>query len=194
MLASHLGQEDRRNYFNHVEERGGLRRQAIRSASSLSISGESAFPSAVILSGGGRLGSGGARFEGEYQSMSWAASASAASHRFHAMPPRIIRNSDRPRASDRTMITTHTPRSLATSPRLEWRCRHRQRTQRGQIVQSKIPQRIGGTLVQTVGWISRHRFARPPVDAEIFLDIPPQKQTQDCTATVIWRPSLAAFF
>jgi len=27
-----------------------------------------------------------------------------------------------------------------------------------------------------------------------FLDIPPQKQTQDCAATVIWRPSLAAFF
>ncbi len=32
--------------------------------------------------------------------------ASAPSHPFHAMPPRIIRNSDRPRASDRTMVAT----------------------------------------------------------------------------------------
>jgi hypothetical protein len=36
--------------------------------------------------------------------------------------------------------------------------------------------------------------SRPPVEAKFFLDIPPQKQTQDCTATVIWRPSLTAFF
>src|SRR5437667_3257305 len=30
--------------------------------------------------------------------------ASAPSHPLHAMPPRITRNSDRPRASDRTMV------------------------------------------------------------------------------------------
>src|SRR5579864_87520 len=65
---------------------------------------------------------------------------------FHAMPPRIIRNSDRPRASDRTMITTQTSISLAKSLRLDWHCRHRQRKpQEGQTVQSKTPQRTGGT-------------------------------------------------
>jgi len=61
--------------------------------------------------------------------MSWAACASAPSHHFHAMPPRIIRNSDRPRASDRTMITTQTALALAKSLRLDWHCRHRQGNQ-----------------------------------------------------------------
>src|SRR3954466_6680319 len=61
------------------------------------------------------------------------------------MPPRIIRNSDRLRASDRTMITTQTSISLAKSLRLDWHCRHRQRKPRqGQTVQSKTPQRIEG--------------------------------------------------
>ena len=45
-----------------------------------------------------------ARFEGEYQSMRSAACASAPSHPYHVMPPRITRNSHRPRASDRTMV------------------------------------------------------------------------------------------
>ncbi len=57
-----------------------------------------------VFSGGGRSGSGDARFEGEYQSMRSAPCASAPSHPLHAMPPRITRNSDRPRASDRTMV------------------------------------------------------------------------------------------
>jgi hypothetical protein len=45
------------------------------------------------------------------------------------MPPRIIRNSDRPRASDRTMITTQTALALAKSLRLDWHCRHRRGNQ-----------------------------------------------------------------
>jgi hypothetical protein len=69
----------------------------------LSISEEQAFHLAVF-SGGGRSGSGDARFEGEYQSMRSAPCALAPSHPLHAMPPRITRNSDRPRASDRTMV------------------------------------------------------------------------------------------
>ena len=55
-------------------------------------------------SAGGRPGSADARFEGEYQSMRSAPCPSEASHPLHAMPPRITRNSDRPRASDRTMV------------------------------------------------------------------------------------------
>ena len=104
--ASHPGTENRRHYFNHLEERSGFRRQTITSASSLSISEESGFSISGDSLGGGRSGSGDARFEGEYQSMRSAPCASAPSHPLHAMPPRITRNSDRPRASDRTMVTT----------------------------------------------------------------------------------------
>jgi hypothetical protein len=45
----------------------------------------------------------------------------------------------------------------------------------------------------TVGWISKKNLGLRS-RRSFFLDIPPQKQTQDCTASVIWRPSLAAFF
>ena len=108
-----------------MEERGGFRRPTIKSASSLSISGEAGLPiSGDSLSGGGRSGSGDTRFEGEYQSMSSALCASAPSHPLHAMPPRFTRNSDRPRASDRTMVDTEDTRTrlprfqtrLASSP------------------------------------------------------------------------------
>ena len=43
---------------------------------------------------------------GEYQIGGPTLCASAPSHRSHAMPPRRTRNSDRPRASDRTMVAT----------------------------------------------------------------------------------------
>jgi hypothetical protein len=50
--TSHLGAEDRRDYFNHLEERGGLQRQPIRSASSLSVwnrlSFSGIFPEVVV--------------------------------------------------------------------------------------------------------------------------------------------------
>ncbi len=45
-----------------------------------------------------------ARFEGEYQSTRLAPCAAAPSPPLHAMPPRRTRNSDRPRASDGTMV------------------------------------------------------------------------------------------
>ena len=43
---------------------------------------------------------------GEYQIAGPTLSASAPSPCYHAMPPRRTRNSDRPRASDRTMVAT----------------------------------------------------------------------------------------
>ena len=48
----------------------------------------------------------GVRVREEYQSMRSAARALAPSHPLHVMPPRITRNSHRPRASDRTMVDT----------------------------------------------------------------------------------------
>ena len=47
---------------------------------------------------------------GEYQIGGPTLCASAPSHRSHAMPPRRTRNSDRPRASDRTMVATESNR------------------------------------------------------------------------------------
>ena len=47
---------------------------------------------------------------GEYQIAGSTLCASAPSHRYHAMPPRRTRNSDRPRASDRTMVATKSNR------------------------------------------------------------------------------------
>jgi hypothetical protein len=78
--TSHLSPKDCHHHFNHVEERSGFRRPTIESASSLSVSGEQAFPSPVIFSAGGRSGSRDARFEGKYQVVSSALCASAPSH------------------------------------------------------------------------------------------------------------------
>src|SRR4051794_22533587 len=47
--------------------------------------------------------------------------ASAPSHSLHAMPPRITRNSDRPRASDRTMVNSRPACRV-----LHTRCCHQQ--------------------------------------------------------------------
>jgi transposase len=165
----HSGQEDRRHYFNHLEERGGLRRQRVRSASSLSISGKSVpslVCSPVVV---GRV----------LETLDSRASISQlvgprllrqrVTH-LHAMPPRIIRNSDRPRASDRTMITTQTSISLAKSLRLDWHCRHRQRTTGRANLPEQNPERSGHSPIQWAGdqdlalaLRSRHKF---------FLDIP----------------------
>jgi hypothetical protein len=84
-------------------------------------------PSLGILSGGGRSGSGDARFEGEYQSMRLALCASAPSHELHVMPPRITRNSHRPRASDRTMVDTLKHQSRLPLLQTRWHRHHQQR-------------------------------------------------------------------
>ena len=101
---SYSGTEDCRHHFNDVEERSEFRLQTTAATNSLSISEEQAFPSLRLspVVGGRVLQMLG--FEGEYQSMRSAPCASAPSHPLHAMPPRITRNSDRPRASDRTMV------------------------------------------------------------------------------------------
>jgi hypothetical protein len=84
--ASHLGTKACRHHFNHLEERGEFRRPTIKSASNLSIAGVAGFPvSGDSLSGGGRSGSGDARFEGEYQSMSSPPCASPPSHPSHTI-------------------------------------------------------------------------------------------------------------
>ena len=156
--SSHLGTEDCRDQFNHLEERSGVRPPTITSTSSLSISEEQAFPSLRFSHGGGRSGSGDARFEGEYQSMRSAPCASAPSHPLHAMPPRITRNSDRPRASDRTMVAIVL---LAASFKLEL-CHQQQRSLMRMDNEPnlfRITKQSGLDLEKTIS---------TPVEAELF--------------------------
>jgi hypothetical protein len=121
-------------------------------------------------SGGGRSGSGDARFEGEYQSMSSALCASAPSHPLHAMPPRFTRNSDRPRASDRTMVDTKNTRdSLANFSRHDWRRHHRQMNPTG-MANKPEPKPLARTERHSYRqWAgSREKIFSPPVEAELF--------------------------
>ena len=114
--------------------------------------------------------------------------ALAPSHPLHVMPSRITRNSHRPRASDRTMVASEATSSLAallnstaSSPSAETLMSMDNKPNFSR--EAKLP--WAGSRERTSTLRSRRSF---------FLDIPPQKQTQDSTATVIWRPSLAAFF
>src|SRR3981189_569325 len=86
------------------------------------------------------------------------------------MPPRFTRNSDRPRASDRTMVDTEDTRTrLPSFQTRDWRCHHRQMNPQG--IANKPEQNLsiesGGTLT-AVGWTSRHKIFSPPVEAELF--------------------------
>jgi hypothetical protein len=101
--------------------------------------------------------------------MSSALCASAPSHLMHAMPPRITRNSDRPRASDRTMVDTQIPRSACQVLRLDWRRRHRKMKATDMQTSPKGTSRANrGAHSQAVGWISRQKSSRRPVEGETF--------------------------
>jgi hypothetical protein len=152
-----------------VEERSGFRRPTIKSASSLSSLANRPFQLRGC-SRGGRSGSGDARFEGEYQSMSSALCASAPSHPLHAMPPRFTRNSDRPRASDRTMVDTKNTRdSLANFSRHDWRRHHRQMNPTG-MANKPEPKPLARTERHSYRqWAGcREKIFSPPVEAELF--------------------------
>ena len=120
---------------------------------------------------GGQSGSADARFEGEYQSMRSALCASAPSHPLHAMPPRITRNSDRPRASDRTMVNIVL---LAASCTLQL-C-HQQQSNRMGMGQHAKP--LQGSR-NRVGWISRKNLrSRRTFFLTFFLRELPQPPTE----------------
>jgi|SRR5580698_1167518 hypothetical protein len=104
---------------------------------------------------------------GEYQSMRSALCASAPSHPLHVMPPRITRNSDRPRASDRTMVDTPRPGPLAQFEDPIGVAT----TQEGQTHPSKTSRTRAGAL--TVQWAgSRERISLSGRGRTFFLDIP----------------------
>src|ERR1700732_2885872 len=106
---------------------------------------------------------------GEYQSMRSALCASAPSHPFHAMPPRITRNSDRPRASDRTMVATQIPVRLPSfKTRLAWSPPDEESYRNGRQLRSKPLAQIERHSYSEVGWISRQNLLAPPVEGELF--------------------------
>ena len=115
----------------------------------LSLSGEAGFPSREFpLMMGGRFWRCSVREE--YQSMRSAPCASAPSHPLHVMPPRITRNSHRPRASDRTMVA-----SEATSSRLPlFRTRWHRYISGGTYEHGNRPN-LPREVNRQVGWISR---------------------------------------
>ena len=92
--------------------------------------------------------------------------ASAPSHPLHVMPPRITRNSHRPRASDRTMVA-----SEATSSRLPlFRTRWHRYISGGTYEHGNRPN-LPREVNRQVGWISRKNLHSGRGGA-FFLDIP----------------------
>ena len=141
-----------------------LRRQRITSASSLSVSGRELVPSSWVVVGSvlETLGSRGVS--------DWWFGPCVLRHRvtvLHAMPPRRTRNSDRPRASDRTMVATELNRLPSFKSRRRY---HHSKMNRGngRAIQRKTSRAIESHL-QTVGWISRQNISRLPAEGEVFL-------------------------
>src|SRR3984893_6502083 len=87
----------------------------------------------------------------------------------HAMPPRIPRNSDRPRASNRTMVDTQNTKVRLPSLRLDRRRHHRKMKATDMQTSHKGTSRANrGAHSQAVGWISRQKSSRRPVEGETF--------------------------
>ena len=105
---------------------------------------------------------------GEYQIGGPTLCASAPSHRSHAMPPRRTRNSDRPRASDRTMVATESNRL----PSFKNRRTLSPREMKPREPKSNPEKNLSNdreAYLQTVGWISRQKSSRLPAEGEAFL-------------------------
>ena len=108
---------------------------------------------------------------GKYQIDGPTLCASAPSHRYHAMPPRRTRNSDRPRASDRTMVATELNRLPSFKSRRTLSPLEMNRG-KGRAIQRRTSRAIESHL-QTVGWISRQKnFSATSRRRSFFVDIP----------------------
>src|SRR5580700_9716982 len=84
------------------------------------------------------------------------------------MPLRRTRNSDRPRASDRTMVATE----LNRLPSFKNRRALSPPENEPRECKSKPEQTLSsdrGAYLQTVGWISRQKTSRLPAEGEAFL-------------------------
>ena len=144
-----------------------LRRQRITSASSLSVSGRELVPSSWVVVGSvlETLGSRG------YQIGGPTLCASAPSHRSHAMPPRRTRNSDRPRASDRTMVATESNRlpsfkSRRTLSPLENEPRKQKSNPEKNLSSDREPSANSGLDIET------KKFSATGRGRSFFVDIP----------------------
>src|SRR6266568_2604279 len=89
----------------------------------------------------------------------------APSHPFHVMPPRITRNSHRPRASDRTMVDTLNHHSLVAL-QLDGIA-----TDKAEKLMRIKSQDSSQRSLWTVGWMSKNK-PRLRSRQNFFLDIP----------------------
>ena len=166
-----------------------FRRPRITSASSLNVSGKELVPSSRWWS---------VRFlrrsvRGEYQIAGSTLCASAPSHRSHAMPPRRTRNSDRPRASDRTMVATKSNRLPSFKNRRTLSPPENETKGTEEQARAKPLERSRGISANS-GLDIETKTSRLPAEGEAFLLTSPlQKLLQGC-AIRIWKPSLAALF
>ena len=140
-----------------------LRRQRITSASSLSVSGRELVPSSGVVVGSvlETLGSRGV-------SDRWSDPVCfGTEYRSHAMPLRRTRNSDRPRASDRTMVATGLNRlpsfkNRRTLSLLENEPRERRSHPEKNLSSDREPSANSGLDVET-------KISRLPAEGEVFL-------------------------
>ena len=142
-----------------------LRRQRTTSASSLSVSGKKLVPSSRWWS---------VRFlrrsvRGEYQIAGSTPCASAPSHRYHAMPPRKTRNSDRPRASDRTMVATKSNRLPSFKNRRALSPRENETKGTEEQARAKPPRAIEGHISKQWAGYRDKKTSRLPAEGEVFL-------------------------
>src|ERR1700741_2525087 len=143
------------------------RRQRITSASSLSVSGRELVPSPGWWS---------VRFlrrsvRGEYQIGGPTLCASAPSHRSHAMPPRRTRNSDRPRASDRTMVATKSNRLPSFKNRRAFSPQENETKGKEEQARAKPLERSRAICKQWAGYRDKN-FSATGRRRSFFVDIP----------------------
>jgi hypothetical protein len=166
-----------------------LRRQRTTSASSLSVSGKELVPSSWWWS---------VRFlrrsvRGEYQIGGPTLCASAPSHRYHAMPPRRTRNSDRPRASDRTMVATKSNR--LPSFKNQWTLSPRENETKGTEEQARAKplERSRGISRNSGLDIETKNFSATGRRRSFFVDIPFDRTTYLNLRSLVIMPVLDTY-
>jgi hypothetical protein len=107
---------------------------------------------------------------GEYQIGGPTLCASAPSGHSHARPPRRTRNSDRPRASDRTMVSTELNRLASFKNRR--RCHHEKMNRgNGRAIQRRTLERSRAICKQWAGYRDKN-FSATGRRRSFFVDIP----------------------
>jgi hypothetical protein len=114
---------------------------------------------------------------GKYQIGGPTLCASAPSHRYHAMPPRRTRNSDRPRASDRTMVATKSNRLPSFKNRRTLSPRENETKGTEEQARAKPLERSRGISANSGLDIETKNFSATGRRRSFFVDIPSYRTT-----------------